>query len=70
MKKFKIKVVNLMTIKQLRESTGLSQSQFAEKFHIPIGTLQHWEQGVRKPPEYVIYMIEMLIKNDYKLKEI
>lgn len=70
MKKFKIKVVNLMIIKQLRESTGLSQSQFAEKFHIPIGTLQHWEQGVRKPPEYVIYMIEMLIKNDYKLKEI
>lgn len=31
MKKFKIKVVNLMTIKQLRESTGLSQSKFAKK---------------------------------------
>lgn len=50
-----------MTIKQLRESTGLSQSKFAEKFHIPIGTLQHWEQGVRKPPEYVMYMINIIL---------
>ena len=50
-----------MTIKELRESTGLSQSQFAEKFHIPVGTLQHWEQGVRKPPEYVLYMLYELI---------
>lgn len=63
--KIKIKVVSTITIKELRESTGLSQSKFAEKFHIPIGTLQHWEQGVRKPPEYVIYMIEVLIDNDY-----
>lgn len=58
-------MVSTITIKELRESTGLSQSKFAKKFHIPIGTLQHWEQGVRKPPEYVIYMIEVLINNDY-----
>lgn len=50
-----------MTIKQLRESTWLSQSKFAKKFHIPIGTLQHWEQGVRKPPEYVMYMINIIL---------
>lgn len=55
-----------MTIKELRESTGLSQAQFAEKFHIPVGTLQHWEQGVRKPPEYVLYMLSVLIEKDKK----
>ena len=55
-----------MTIKELRESTGLSQSQFAEKFHIPVGTLQHWEQGVRKPPEYVVYMLSILIEKNKK----
>lgn len=49
-----------MTIKEIREKAGLSQSKFAEKYHIPIGTLQHWEQGVRKPPEYVVYMLEKL----------
>ncbi len=51
-----------MTIKELRESTGLSQSKFAEKYHIPVGTLQHWEQGVRKPPEYVVYLLSEILK--------
>lgn len=55
-----------MTIKELRESTGLSQAQFAEKFHIPVGTLQHWEQGVRKPPEYVAYMMQLIISREEK----
>lgn len=54
---------NFMTIKELRESTGLSQSKFAEKYHIPVGTLQHWEQGVRKPPEYVVYMLNIILNN-------
>ena len=52
-----------MTIKELRESTGLSQSKFAEKYHITEGTLQHWEQGVRKPPEYVVYMLNIILNN-------
>lgn len=53
--------MSTITIKELRESTGLSQSKFAEKYHIPVGTLQHWEQGVRKPPEYVVYLLNCLI---------
>lgn len=52
-----------MTIKELREGTGLSQRQFAEKYHIPVGTLQHWEQGIRKPPVYVIYMLNIILNN-------
>lgn len=51
-----------MEIKELRQSTGLSQSQFANEFHIPKGTLAHWEQGIRKPPEYVIYMLKKIIE--------
>ena len=35
-------------IKALRQKTGLSQSQFAKKYHITLSTLQHWEQGYRK----------------------
>ncbi|MCR4781709.1 MAG: helix-turn-helix domain-containing protein [Lachnospiraceae bacterium] len=50
-----------MNIKEIRLKTGLSQSQFAKKYHIPVGTLQHWEQGVRKPPEYVVYMLNLLL---------
>lgn len=53
-----------MTIQELRKETGLSQSQFAKKFDIPVGTLQHWEQGIRKPPEYVLSLVERVI--DYE----
>lgn len=40
-------------IKELRELTGLSQSQFSKEFSIPIRTLQKWESGERIPPEYM-----------------
>ena len=53
--------MKIMLIKELRKITGLSQSEFAKKFHIPVGTLAHWEQGVRTPPEYVVYMLSRLI---------
>jgi putative transcriptional regulator len=56
----------IMTIKELRKKTNLSQSKFAKKFGIPVGTLAHWEQGVRTPPNYVISMIETIL--DYEKK--
>ena len=59
-----------MTIKELRNETGLSQSKFAQKFHMSAVNIAHWEQGVRKPPEYVVYMIErILLFEGYKLNE-
>ena len=54
-------MVILVLIKELRRITGLSQSEFAKKFHIPVGTLAHWEQEIRKPPEYVVYMISRIV---------
>ena len=59
-----------MNIKKLRSITKLSQSKFAEMFNIPKNTLQRWEIGYRKPPEYVIYMITELLKyKGYKVDE-
>jgi putative transcriptional regulator len=36
--------------KVIRRALGLSQEDFALRFHIPIGTLRDWEQG-RKDPD-------------------
>ena len=36
-----------MTLKELRERTGLSQSKFAKEVGIPLKTLQNYEQGRR-----------------------
>ena len=37
--------------KHLRWKLGLSQAEFAEKFHIPLGTLRDWEQHRTEPDQ-------------------
>lgn len=57
----------MVDIKELRRITGLSQSQFAEKYHIKLDTLQNWEQGRVKSPEYADYLLRRVITElDYK----
>lgn len=51
-----------ITIKEIREQTGLSQSKFAKKFHLTTRTVQSWEQGQRNTPEYVLYMIQKILE--------
>lgn len=50
-----------MEFKDYRKRQGLSQAKFAEKYGFRLRTLQDWEQGRRRPPEYVI---KMLSEND------
>jgi DNA-binding transcriptional regulator YiaG len=45
----------------------MSQSQFADYFHIPKATLQNWEQGRRECPEYVLKLIEYKLKKEGKV---
>ena len=41
-----------------------TQSEFAERYNIPFRTIQNWEAGVRKPPEYVVALLESRIQSD------
>jgi putative transcriptional regulator len=43
------RVSNLPSVASIRESTGLSQSRFAELLGVSVRTLQEWEQGRRAP---------------------
>ena len=36
-------------VQRARRATGLSQSEFARRYRIPLRTLQEWEQGRREP---------------------
>jgi putative transcriptional regulator len=36
--------------KTLRRALSLTQEEFAARYHIPIGTLRDWEQGLRSEP--------------------
>jgi putative transcriptional regulator len=38
-------------MKTLRRALSLTQEEFAEKYHIPLGTLRDWEQGRCEPDQ-------------------
>ena len=55
-----------MKIHDMRCDLGLTQRQFAEKFHVPLQTLKQWEcspqsSSHREPPAYVVYMMERIM---------
>ena len=59
-----------MTVKELRAKTGLSQSRFADRFKIPLRSVQHWEQGRQDPPPYVVSMIERILELEELCKQL
>jgi len=38
-------------VKIIRRARGMSQEDFAARYHIPIGTLRDWEQGRAVPDQ-------------------
>lgn len=54
----------MQSIKEIRQSTGLSQAKFCEALNIPTRTLQDWEQGKRQCPEYVAELIAYRVAHD------
>ena len=48
----------------MRTRLGDTQSEFAARYNIPFRTVQNWEAGVRKPPEYMINLLESRIRAD------
>lgn len=53
-----------MDIREMRTRLGDTQSGFSERYGIPFRTVQNWEAGVRKPPEYVTKLLEDRIRED------
>lgn len=49
-------------IRELRERTGMTRKAFSEHTRIPVRTLENWEAGRRRPPEYVPRLIEYQLK--------
>lgn len=57
-----------MTIKELRESSGMTQKAFSEYFGIPKRSIENWEGGKRECPEYLLALIEYKLKNEGIIK--
>ena len=59
----------MSTIKEIRQTTGLSQAKFAAALHIPVRTLQKWEIGERVCPVYVVELIAFRVEHDKMFKK-
>ncbi|MFQ7618330.1 helix-turn-helix domain-containing protein [[Clostridium] scindens] len=55
-----------MTVREMRELLGLSRAAFSRIYKIPVRTLEDWEAGRRKCPDYVLYLLERCVKEDKK----
>lgn len=51
-------------LRDLRAMTGLSQKDFGEWLNIPTRTIEQWETGRRKPPKYVVELIEYKVRRE------
>ncbi len=47
---------------ELRTSTGMNRREFADYFEIPYRTMQQWELGDRKMPEYLLRLMAYKVR--------
>ncbi len=53
-----------MTFNELRTAAGMSRKAFAEYFEIPARTVDHWDSGDRKCPEYLLKLMQYKLEKE------
>ena len=64
------RVISVPSVTDIRESTGLSQSRFAQLLGVSVRTLQEWEQGRRAPSGAARTLLMIAAKNPRALKDV
>lgn len=57
-----------MTISEMRERLKVSRAEFSRRYNIPIRTLENWESGKSKCPDYVRQLLERAVLEDCEAK--
>jgi len=47
-------------IRRTRTGLGLSQAEFAARFHVPVGTLRDWEQARATAPDFAVAYVRVI----------
>ncbi|MEM7723589.1 MAG: helix-turn-helix domain-containing protein [Pseudomonadota bacterium] len=50
-------------IRKTRTDLGLSQSEFAKRFHVPVGTLRDWEQARATAPDFAVAYVQVIAQH-------
>lgn len=64
------RVINVPSVADVREKTGLSQSRFAELLGVSVRTLQEWEQGRRAPSGAARTLLAIAARNPRALLDV
>ncbi len=64
------RVINVPPVSAVRESTGLSQAEFARLLGVSLRTLQEWEQGRRAPSGAARTLLLIAAKNPRALRDV
>lgn len=65
----KVKMDLRFELIDLRKSTGMNRKEFAAYFCIPYRTVQDWELGNRKMPEYLFRLMAYKVGIEKLAKE-
>lgn len=57
-----------MTIPDILDVYSLSQTELANRFGIPLRTVQNWAEGTRKPSEWVENLINTVLRQEKEIK--
>lgn len=63
-----MKEVTIMNITEMRNYIGVSRAEFSRRYNIPIRTLENWESGKSKCPDYVRQLLERAVLEDCEVK--
>lgn len=47
-------------IRRTRTGLGLTQPEFAVRFHVPVGTLRDWEQARATAPDFAVAYVRVI----------
>lgn len=56
-------------VRVIRRALGLSQEDFAARYHIPLGTLRDWEQGRVEPDQAARAYLKVIAREPETVRE-
>lgn len=57
-----------MTIRELRESTGMTQQAFADYFGMSKRVVENWEYSINKCPQYLFELMKYKLEKENIIK--
>ncbi len=61
--------MQMTRLKELRKIKGMNRREFSEYMGIPLRTMEEWEAGRRKMPDYVLRLISYRVNVEKVLEE-